>query len=160
MPRLYGTDEVRSQQRKLISVFALLDGADVDIEAQAHYARYLCVRLSGFAEQSLKTLVTAHARSQASPTVHRFVEERIGKLWGINQVKLKETLESLNPEWWVTLTEKFPEEISALHSVGTLRDNVAHGGDNGIGMPQVQIYRDSVFRLFAHLCDLLDPKPS
>ncbi|WP_146084283.1 HEPN domain-containing protein [Rathayibacter sp. AY1F6] len=158
MPRLYGADEVSSQQKKLDSVFALIDGADVGSEARAHYARYLCIRLAGFAEQSVKDLVSAHARKQSTATVHRFVEGRMGKLWGINQTKLKETLDSLNPEWWDALIQKLPDEVEALHSVGKLRDNISHGGDSGVGIPQMQQYRDSIVRLVAYLCELLDPK--
>ncbi len=158
MTRLYGADEVRRQQAKLTAVFGLIDCADIDIETKSHYARYLCIRLAGFAEQSLKDLVSAHALAQSSPTVHRFVEGQMGKLWGINKTKLKDTLDLLNPEWWATLVLKHPEEVEALHSVGKLRDNISHGGDNGIGIPQVQQYRDAIFRLFAYLSELLDPK--
>lgn len=158
MPRLYGADEVRSQQKKLVAVFRLLDGADVDSEARAHYARYLCIRLAGFAEQSLKDLVSAHARNQSAPTVHRFVERRMGKLWGINQTKLKEILDSLNPGWWDDLAREFHEELDALHSVGKLRDTISHGGDSGISFPQVQQYRDAIFRLISYLCELLDSR--
>ncbi|MBH0010120.1 HEPN domain-containing protein [Salinibacterium sp. SWN1162] len=160
MPRLYGADEVHSQQQKLNTVFALIDGSDVGSEARSHYARYLCIRLAGFAEQSLKDLVSAHARNQSTASVHRFVEGRMGKLWGINQTKLKETLDSLNPEWWSVLVEKHPEEVEALQSVGKLRDNISHGGNSGIGLAQVQQYRDAIFRLVAYLCELLDPKPA
>lgn len=158
MPRFYGADEVQRQQKRLIAVFELIDGTEVDNEARSHYARYLCVRLAGFAEQSLKDLVSAHARRQSADTVHRFVEERMGKLWGINGRKLKETLDALNPDWWGELEQKLPEELEALNSVGKLRDNISHGGDTGIGLPQIQQYRDAVFRLMARLCQLLDPK--
>ncbi|WP_167132529.1 HEPN domain-containing protein [Paramicrobacterium chengjingii] len=158
MPRLYGADEVHRQQKKLNAVFVLIDGTDISDETRSHYARYLCIRLAGFAEQSLKDLVSAHARNQSTATVHRFVEGRMGKLWGINQTKLKETLDALNPEWWDALVLKLPDEVDALQSVGKLRDNISHGGDSGISLPTVQQYRDSVFRLVAYLCDLLDPK--
>jgi hypothetical protein len=36
--------------------------------------------------------------------------------------------------------------------------DISHGGDSVISLPTMQQYRDSVFRLFAYLCDLLDPK--
>jgi len=158
MPRLYGADEVKSQRKKLTAVFALIDGADVGSEATSHYARYLCIRLAGFAEQSLKDLVSAHAKKQSAPTVHRFVEGRMGKLWGINQAKLKDTLDALNPQWWLDLENKMPQEVGSLHSIGKLRDNISHGGDSGVGIPQVTQYRDDIYRLFDHLCELLDPK--
>lgn len=158
MPQLYGADKVRSQQRHLESVFTLIDGSDLSTEARAHYARYLCILLAGFAEQALKDLVAEHARRQSAPTVHRFVEGRMGKLWGINQVKLRETLDAFDQQWWADLEAKLPQEIDALNSVGKLRDSISHGGDSGVGMTQVQQYRDGVFRLVAYLCSLLDPR--
>jgi len=157
MPRLYGADAVRSQQQRLTAVFLLIDGLQLSSEAKAHYARYLCIRLAGFAEQSLKDLVIAHAEKQSAPTIRRYVEGRIGRLWGINRDKLKDTLDAFDPGWWTDLEAKLPQEIESLHSVGKLRDNISHGGDSGIGMPQVQQYRDDIFRLVAHLCGLLDP---
>lgn len=157
MARLYGADEVRSQQKKLNVVFLLIDEAEIGIEARSPYARYLCVRLAGFAEQSLKDLVSAYARNMSAPPVHRFVDGRMGKLWGINQTKLKETLDALDPDWWDALAQRLPEELEALHSVGKLRDNISHGGDSGISLSQIQQYRDSIYRLVAYLCKLLDP---
>ncbi|MFL0458571.1 HEPN domain-containing protein [Brachybacterium paraconglomeratum] len=158
MPRLYGSDEVRSQQKQLTIVFALVEGVDVDPELTSHFARYLCVRLAGFAEKSLKDLVVAHARARSSATVHRFVEGQMGKVWGINQSKLKDVLDALDPGWWDPLASRFSREIDALNSVGKLRDSISHGGPSGIGIPQVQQYRDDIYALFYHLCELLDPK--
>lgn len=157
MPTLYGADAVKSDQKKLAAVFTLIDNTNIGSEARSHYARYLCIRLAGFAEQSLKDLISAHARTHSSATVHKFVEAKMSKLWGINQTKLQDTLISFNPDWWEKISLKHPDELEALHSVGKLRDNISHGGNSGIGIPQVQQYRDSVFRLVDFLCELLDP---
>lgn len=62
------------------------------------------------------------------------------------------------PRGVTVLVLKLPDEVDALQSVGKLRDNISHGGDSGISLPTVQQYQDSVFRLVAELCDLLDPK--
>jgi len=159
MPTFYGTDEVRRQKQRLEKVFTLIDGVQsIDSEAQAHYARYLCVRLAGFAEQSVKDLVSEHARAQASPTVHRYVEAKIRGLWGINERKLKETLDSFDERWWPSIEAAFEREIAALQSVGKLRDNISHGGDSGITLPTIKQYKQDVLRLVDHLCTILDPR--
>lgn len=159
MPNLYGANSVRSEQKRLNNVFSLIDGTDLNDEARSHYARYLCIRLAGFAEQSLKNLVTVHARNKSAPSIHRFVELQMAKLWGINQDKLRRTLDELNPDWWRDLLKKLPDEVDALQSVGKLRDRISHGGNDSITIPTVQQYKESVFCLISYLCDLLDPPP-
>ena len=157
MPTLYGADQVRSQRRRLDSAFESIDGTDIGTEALSHFSRYLCICLAGFAEQSLKDLVSQHARNKSAPRIHSFVENRIGKVWGINRRKLQETLTSFDSTWWDELERDLPEELEALNSVGRLRDSISHGGGSGISLLQVKEYQESIYRLIDHLCELLDP---
>jgi len=160
MPQLYGRNEVRRQQQRVRTVFDLVDGKGLDSEVEAHFARYLCIRLAGFAEQSLKDLVSAHAKAQASPEVHRYVEAKVNLVWGINRTKLKETLDSLNPTWMEQLETSMTQELDTLHSVGKTRDNVSHGGDTGVTLITVIRYREDVFKLVNRLVSFLDPDPT
>ncbi|AQX81789.1 hypothetical protein BWO91_19155 [Plantibacter flavus] len=157
MPQLYGADEVARLQNKLAAVFSLVDGAGLEAEVLAHYSRYLAVQLAGFSEESLKLLVSAHARKRSTVQIHRFVEGRIRLLWGINATKLKDTLDSFDTSWWHELQQTHSQEVEALNSVGKLRDSITHGGNSGVSMPIVKQYRDDVFRLFRKLSLLLDP---
>lgn len=159
MPQFYGTNLVRKQERRLKTAFELVAQAQVDKELESHYARYLCIRVAGFAEQSVRDLVSAHARHYASKPIHSYVESRISKLWGIDKSKLEEVVSALDPSWWDGLTSNMSQELESLNSVGKTRNNVSHGGDQGITLDTVIQYRDDVIRLIRRLCEIFDPQP-
>lgn len=155
--RLYGRGEVRRLEQVLQRRIDIVDGAKLDGELSANYARYLCVLVAGFAEQSLKALLTEHARTKASSSVHRYVEQNVNRVWGINQIKLKEALDGFDLAWYPTLTSGMEQEISSLQSVGKLRDNISHGNDAGITLLTMKQYSADVIKLIRKLCDILDP---
>jgi len=159
MVQFYGTDEVRRQEKRLSTTFELIKKAPVDKETQAHFARYLSVRVAGYAEQSLKDLVSAYARHHGSAPLHSYVESKVNKVWGIDRAKLEEVITGLDNTWWSDLKEKMPQELDSLNSVGKIRNNVSHGGDQGVTLDTVTQYRDDVIQLVRYLCELLDPRP-
>lgn len=155
--RLYGRGEVRRLEQVLQRRIDLVDGARLDGELSANYARYLCVLVAGFAEQSLKVLLTEHARVQSSPSIHRYVEQSVNRVWGINQTKLQDALDSFDLNWYPSLTAEMEQEISSLQSVGKLRDNISHGSDAGVTLLTMKQYSADVIKLIRKLCDILDP---
>ena len=155
--QLRGRAEVVRREQKLNSIFALVSGAELSPELSAHYARYLCILVAGYAEQSLKVLISEHARKGSRPTVHRSVELSIGRLWGINQTKLKDVLDSFDVDWFGSLAEADERGLSSLQSVGKLRDNISHGSDGGITLATINQYFVDIKGLVRCLCDLLDP---
>lgn len=160
MGQFYGTDQVRRQEKRLSSNFDLIKKAAVDQEIQAHYARYLSIRVAGYAEQSLKDLVSAYARHHGSAPLHSYVESKVNRIWGIDRAKLEEVINGLDKTWWSDLLVKMPQELDSLNSVGKIRNNVSHGGDQGVTLDTVTQYRDDVIKLVRYLCELLDPRPN
>ncbi len=155
--KCYGRREVLRLEQAFQSKVDLVNGAQLDEELNANYARYLCVLLAGFAEQSLKALLTEHARKRSNTAVHRYVELNVDKLWGIDQKKLQEMLDSFDPSWFVALEESMVQELSTLQSVGKLRNNISHGGDAGITLLRMKQYSTDIVKLMRKLCDILDP---
>lgn len=159
MPQFYGTSEVRRQETRLLNTFSLVEHAKLDKELESHYARYLSIRVAGFAEKALKDLVSAYARHHAAKPIHSYVEAKMSKLWGIDKAKLKEVISGLDSSWWQDLEDNLPQELDSLNSVGKTRNNVSHGGDQGITLDTVIQYRDDVIRLTRRLSQVLDPQP-
>src|SRR5690606_38771043 len=116
MPRLYGADAVKRQQMRIDAVFTLLADLSSPPELQSHHARYLCVLLSGFAEQSVKNLVLAYVRTRSSHQVQRFVELRLNHIWGINSRKLRDVLDAFDASWWHAIETSYAQELDALDS--------------------------------------------
>ncbi len=160
MAQIYGTNRVRQLEQQLEHEFATVRSApDLDPELQALCARYLAIRIAGFAEESLKALVSAHALHFGSPRLQRYVSKHVSKLWGINREKLGSVINDLDSAWWTTLEQDSADDVEVLNSVGKLRDAISHGGQQSVSLHVVEDYRTQVLSLVRDLCELLDPQP-
>lgn len=157
MAQHQGANEVARRKQRLNAVFGAIDGAGLSGELTSHFARYLCVLLSGYAEQSVKELVTQYCRLKADPRIQRFVGQQLKRIRNIDEEKLRSLLESLDPQWWADIQQRFPDQLSAFGSVAAVRNSVSHGGDAGITMATMKQYRDQVYEVVDALVDLLDP---
>lgn len=154
-----GLAEVDRRHKKLKAVFDGLSGLDLPAEVLSHYSKYLCVLVAGFAEQSVKELISEYARLQSSGRVHRYVAGQLKLVWGLDVVKLQKLVETLDPEWWLELSTQRPEELASLASVSGIRNLIAHGQDSGITLGTISTYFDDVNNLLRHLSRLLgDPQ--
>lgn len=153
-----GRDEVARRKIKLEAVFAQMVGAELTPELISHYSRYLCVLVSGHAEQSVKELVTQYVRLRSEQRVQRYVGKQLDRLRNINVEKLRQLIESFDNQWWRDLEQKFPDELEAFDSVATIRNSIAHGGDTGITPVTVRQYFDQVSTVLDALCALLDSR--
>lgn len=152
-----GRNEVRRRKARLSAVIDSIDGAGLAPELTSHYARYLCVLLSGFAEQSVKELVTHYCRTSANPKIQRYVGQQLKRLRNIDHEKLKQLVEAFDVQWWSELAARYPDELSAFDSVATLRNNISHGGDAGVTMATLKQYFGQVSTVVDALCDHFDP---
>lgn len=157
MPKLTGRHEVLRRKKRLESAFELISNADLTPELMSHFARYLSVLVSGHVEQSVKELVTEYVRVRSDAKVQRYVGNQLKKLQNINQNKLRQLVESFNPEWWQTISGDHVDELAALDSVTAVRNSVSHGGDSGITLLIIRQYFDLVSILLNYLSELLDP---
>lgn len=154
---LYGKAEVARRKQKLAALFDALDGAGLSAELTAHYARYLCVLVSGHAEQGVKALAMQHSRLSASPRVTRYLGFRLQRFANINKERLKQLVEGFDPAWWAEVQDQCGDEIEAFGSLTRVRDAIAHGEETDITMVRVREYFDNVSRVLDVLGKLFDP---
>jgi hypothetical protein len=107
-----------------------LDATNQD-ELSAHFARYLCIIVSGFVERGTKQLVGDYIQmhTQTAPQVHRFVQAQLADLWGINLNKFTKLVKALDSDWWTTLNMTRRQELESLNGLSALRNKIAHGED-------------------------------
>lgn len=158
--RFEGRPEVERRRQKLQSVFTMVDQQQMSAELLAHYSRYLCVLVSGFAEQSVKELVSHYCKQRASGQVHRYVSRQLTLLRNIDLDKLRKLVESFSTEWWGLLEEELEDDLQAFVSIATTRNNISHGGDSGITLHVVRQYFEQVSRVLVRLSDFFDPSGS
>lgn len=155
-----GRSEVERRRKKLQSAFDMVDQQQMSAELLSHYSRYLCVLISGFAEQSVKELALHYCKKRSSDPVHRYVGKQLALLRNIDLDKLRKLVQSFSTEWWMLLEEELEDDLQAFVSVAGTRNNISHGGDSGITLSVARQYFEQVSRVLKRLSDLFDPSGS
>ena len=86
--RLQVRDEVHRRRTRLQQLFKALDCAGVGTELTSHYARYLCMLVSGYAEQSVKELVRQYCRKRSSEAIQKYVGSQLKRMNSIDKEKI------------------------------------------------------------------------
>lgn len=153
----YGRQEVARRRQRIVALLGTINGAGLGAELTAHYARYLCVLVSGYAEQSVKELVTQYSRSRSSAPIQRYVGKQVGLVRNIDYERLKQLIEAFDPDWWRTLSQARQDELEAFGSVAAVRNSISHGGDGAITIATLTQYFQQISDVLDDLCDLFDP---
>ena len=76
--------EVVRYQNRLDWLFAQVGLMSDNAELQSHWARYLCILLSGFLEVAVRSLYSGYAKAKAAPYVVNYVERSLERLQNPN----------------------------------------------------------------------------
>lgn len=160
MVQARGRSDVKRRRDRLDSVVRQVDGTALQPELLAHFARYLAVLISGYVEQSAKELIREYARRQGDIRVQRLVGKHVERFRNLDNDKLKQMLDALDPDWWPMLAAAHPDDLEALGSIATLRNNISHGGDSGVSLVVVKGHLECVENVVKWLVERLDPPPA
>ena len=120
--------QVSREKQRLDGVFALIGHMNVDEEALAHWAKYLCVLTSGFIENCLRMILQGYARKHANQPIVSFVESRLEGITNLNAERISQILGSFNSIWREGFLQKLsPEQKDAVDSVIANRHLIAIG---------------------------------
>ena len=149
--------EIESRENRLDSLFKRIEHAAEDPELQSHWARYLCILVSGFLETSIRTIFARYARERAHPKVAGFVTAQLGFLRNPKMGKILELVHAFSADWEEQLKAATEGEIqAAVNSIVTNRNHIAHGRNVSLGLVGLQGYYKSakkLVRLLEELCD-------
>ena len=118
--------------------------ANGELELQAHWAKYLCVLVSGVLENALVELYQDFSSRAASEPVANFAGSRLAKIQNPNADRFLQTARSFKISWGDEL-ESFLESDGrkdAIDSVMNNRHQIAHGKSSGITVARVRSYLD------------------
>ena len=138
--------DVLSHKQKLDHLFQQISTID-DEEMKSHWARYLCVLVAGFIENSLRTMLLKYAASKAHPNVANYVNSRLKNVTNLNNEKIKQLLCSFNSDWGKVIDENIlDDQKAAIDSILANRHQIAHGQAVGITYARVDQYYSRVVR--------------
>ena len=126
---------------RLDYLFSRVNEFSEDLELQSHWARYLCVRVSGFIETSIRSILNEYAKKTSAPSVANYVENRLNSFQSPNMERILQLLGAFNSTWQdelESLTEGEPKD--AIDGIKANRDLIAHGENVGITYTTIQRY--------------------
>lgn len=112
------------------------------LELQAHWARYLCVLVAGFLENSLSEVYSRYAKTCANAQVSNYVEAVLGKIQNPKSGKFLDTARAFDRSWEEGLAAFIDADgrKDAIDSIMANRHLIAHGNDSGISLVRVKEY--------------------
>jgi hypothetical protein len=141
------------EKQRLDDLFGQIDSLSLGEEHLSHWARYLCVLVSGFVENSIRVLITDYARQKSHPNVSSYVANQIRRITNLNQTKILDLLETFDPNWRRTLEERMTDDQKdALDSIVANRHNIVHGRSVGITLVRMKDY----YRRVLQVVDLVE----
>lgn len=133
---------------RLDDLFRRVNEFSEDLELQSHWAGYLCVRVSGFIETSVHSILSDYARKMSAPSVANYVESRLSSFQSPNMERILQLLRAFNSSWADQLKSSTNGELKdAIDSIKANRDLIAHGENIGITYITIRSYYQNTLRV-------------
>lgn len=134
---------VIQNSQRIDSLLTTMDVAVVDVDARIQnvFANHVVLAGAGYIEDGVLATLAEYGRNNGNPRIARFVEQAVSRNNSLNCEKIEKILNQFDKDWWPTIKNNTkPENISAVDSLKTLRDQIAHGKPNGTGYMTVKDY--------------------
>lgn len=121
---------------------------------QSHWARYLCIRVSGFLEVAVSIIYKKYAKDKAHPFVVNYVEKQLSSFQNPKMEKILNITRSFNPKWAEELElelENNSEIKDSIDSIVDVRNKIAHGENVGITYIRIKRYYEVALKLMEFL---------
>lgn len=154
--------EIARQRDRLDDTFTRIGSIDEDAtEARADFAKYLCVRVSGYLESAICLLLKEFAGSQSSPRIARYVIADLERFQNAKKGKILDLFAKFDPDWREALKAYLVDEKSdAIGTIVSNRHKIAHGADSDLTYVRVREHWLVVQRIIDFIANLVDPPAS
>ena len=127
-------------------------------DIRLHWVKYLVILTSGFVESSIAYIYGDYAQDKATPRLQRYIASRLDSPGNMSWDRLSRLVQSFGTDWIDELNQH-PDRLqlkSALDSIISNRNNIAHGENIATTIGQLRSYYDSVVRLLDFLYEQCD----
>lgn len=147
--------EIIRHSQKINALFAKVDTAcGNDLELRSHWARYLCVLVSGFLEVAIGELYRDFVRKSASEPVANYASKHLGSIQNPNGNKFVDVARAFKSEWGTDLLQHIEDNgiKDAIDSVMSNRHQIAHGKDTpSLTIARVKDWFDKAGKLIEYI---------
>ncbi len=140
--------EIEAQRRRIDALFAKADGLSNDAELLAHWAKYLCVLVCGFLENSVELCLATYSKKRGDENINNFVSSQLRSFQNPKMGKIVELFGTFSKAWEAELKGETDGRIlDAVNSIVANRHMIAHGGASQLSMLSLKAYYADVVRL-------------
>ena len=154
--------EVSRQLQRLKSQWNLVsEKCNGDLELEAQWARYMCIRCAGFFEVAVREILSDYLSRTSSPASAKYGKQALKRSQNPNGEQIVQTLGSFDPLWRSKLeAHKYWLDggRDAFDSVMSIRHTLAHGGDAGITLGTLSSYLEKALKVLEYIENLCHNK--
>jgi len=127
------------------------------IELQSHWAKYLCIQLSGFLEISVRTIFNQYIVDNSSPKIQNYVSSKLKNFQNPKSAKISELAGTFDISWRRRLESDDLEKLRQhIDSIVTNRNQIAHGNDTpGLRLSRVKEWYPSTVQYIKKLEEIV-----
>ena len=135
-------------QQQLDDLFEKISLFSNDLELQSHWAKYLCVLVSGYLEISVSAIYWEYAKNMSAPNVANFIDTHLKNFQNPNMEKILNLTRQFSQDWADSLQGNIQGEIKdSIDSIVANRHNIVHGRSVGITYARIKCYYKNAIRL-------------
>ncbi len=130
-----------AQRQRLNYLFSKSSAFGEDPELLSHWAKYLCILVSGYLETALKHYFGEFTRYKSHPYVCNYAVANLGDFMNPKTEKILQLIGTFSRDWKEEL-ERYVEgeRKDAIDSVVANRHNIAHGRQVGLTIARMKRY--------------------
>ena len=155
-----GRTEVRRLRQSLDDLFARCNQTR-DPEILGDLSKYACVRTCGFLERSILSLARSKCEHGAWGEGQAFALSWLERAPNPRAAEVLRLVRRFSPAWELELKSllDIDERAQALNALVGIRNDIAHGRNQGISLRQVREYKEVCVLIVDWLQDKLEPQP-
>lgn len=135
--------QLENQERKLDDLLRRIEKVEDD-ELKAHLSKYFCIKISGYLENVVKTLVANYSEGASQKPIVNYIQQDLKNITNLSDEKIRKLLMKFSEEWNTNFSNTITEQqIVSLNSIISNRNSIAHGQQDNVS-PKVitQYYSD------------------
>lgn len=150
--------EIHRFEQRITGLFEKASALSGDLELQAHFARYLCVLVSGYLETAIAKIYSDYAKRKGHPNLATYVNRQMARFQNPNMTKVIGLARDFNPAWAEDLKASTQGEIKdSVDSVVANRHRIAHGESVGVSLVYARQYYTGAVRLVDLIAGQCEP---
>lgn len=153
--------EINRLKRSLEDLYLRCDQLDSGSEISGDMNRYMCVRVSGFLEQSLLAAARSLCEARSSREALRFSLSWLERAPNPRSDEIVKLVNRFDSAWSQQLRDLLSEDErqTRVNSLLGIRNDIAHGKNQGVSKTQVWEYYQLAVELVDWVLDRFEPLP-